>query len=366
MEKKKLFETFLTVMETVYGKYDPSSTKWKPKLYSENKGRYLWTDAFGVCNFLTLYYETGQQQYLDQADALIEDVHNTLGRERIDSTSSSSSSSSSSNLPKRLGESTDDHPLRGGLRIGKVHSEGHSDGDGQYFHYLTKWAFALNRMSVARSDKRYNDWAIDLIKAIHPRFVYRSTSGRLRMVWKMSIDLSHPAVPSEGNLDPYDGYVTYRIVQETAKEKILEREIDEMENMVMNKFNGYSSFDALDLGEALWLTHFFPEEEWSKRISSKSLTSLETLWSNGEFQDKRAFRLGMRLAFREFGTTLGVQVHPHASRAWKSRVETIHAFWSENIFIRDSDITPVMYCTSLIPGAFTSGYCESGTTMKNA
>lgn len=27
---------------------------------------------------------------------------------------------------------------RGGLRIGKVHAEGHPDGDGQYFHYNTK------------------------------------------------------------------------------------------------------------------------------------------------------------------------------------------------------------------------------------
>lgn len=33
--------------------------------------RYLWTDAFGVCNFLTLAVETGDRTYLGQADALI-------------------------------------------------------------------------------------------------------------------------------------------------------------------------------------------------------------------------------------------------------------------------------------------------------
>lgn len=36
------------------------------------------------------------------------------------------------------------------------------------------------------------------------------------MRWKMSVDLSRPWVRSEGNLDPIDGYVTYRLVQEAA------------------------------------------------------------------------------------------------------------------------------------------------------
>ena len=51
---------------------------------------------------------------------------------------------------------------RGGLRIGKPHSEGHLDGDGQYFHYLTKWAFALDRMSLACGDPKYHRWAVQV------------------------------------------------------------------------------------------------------------------------------------------------------------------------------------------------------------
>lgn len=39
---------------------------------------------------------------------------------------------------------------------------GASDGDGQY--YLTKWMFALSRMALAKEDRRYNDWAIELAK----------------------------------------------------------------------------------------------------------------------------------------------------------------------------------------------------------
>lgn len=53
------------VMEEVYGKY--TSELWIPKAYKDNKSRYLWTDAFGVCNFLSLFNETKNRDYLKQA-----------------------------------------------------------------------------------------------------------------------------------------------------------------------------------------------------------------------------------------------------------------------------------------------------------
>ncbi len=55
-------------------------------------------------------------------------------------------------------------------------------------------------MTIATKDPKYNRWAVDLIEATHPRFVYNVESNRPRMIWKMSIDLSKPAVNSEGNL----------------------------------------------------------------------------------------------------------------------------------------------------------------------
>jgi len=62
-------------------------------------------------------------------------------------------------------------------------------------------------MGIARGDPKYNQWAVDLMETMHHRFVHRSITG-FRMFWKMSVDLSRPLVPSEGNLDPYDGLVT--------------------------------------------------------------------------------------------------------------------------------------------------------------
>lgn len=42
-------------------------------------------------------------------------------------------------------------------------------------------------------------------------------AGPKRMHWKMSIDLTHPVVASMGNLDPYDGMVTYSLLKALAE-----------------------------------------------------------------------------------------------------------------------------------------------------
>jgi len=103
------FDRVKEVMQEVYGKFE-SSKSWLPKPYSDNKSRYLWTDAFGVCNYITMYYESGDIQYLSAADALIQSVHDVLGKDRQGN--------------RRLGKATDQEPTKGGLRIGKVHPEG--------------------------------------------------------------------------------------------------------------------------------------------------------------------------------------------------------------------------------------------------
>jgi hypothetical protein len=51
---------------------------------SENQQRYLWTDAFAVCNFLELLKRTGDDHYRRCATDLIVQVHQVLGRYRPD------------------------------------------------------------------------------------------------------------------------------------------------------------------------------------------------------------------------------------------------------------------------------------------
>eukprot|EP00878_Enallax_costatus_P018298 GHUV01019256.1.p1 GENE.GHUV01019256.1~~GHUV01019256.1.p1 ORF type:complete len:356 (+),score=110.57 GHUV01019256.1:134-1069(+) len=285
------------VMDSVYGAY--SGHGWQPAAFERTAPRYLWTDAFGVVNYLTLSKDTGQTRYLDQALALIQAVHNTLGHTRDGSS--------------WLTGASEQHPTAAGLRIGKPHTEGHPDGDGQYFHYLTKWAFALAAAAAVTQDSKYLIWAIEMIQKVHPAFTYQpSGGGPTRMFWKMSIDLSHPAVSSMGNLDPYDGLVTYKILQNQARTMgvcdtdVLSSETEDMQAMVDVRYTTYHSDDPLDLGEALWLSHWHRDQgAWARHISDASLGYLSDLWDEQGYFDQ-PFRY--RLAFREFGTSMGLQV----------------------------------------------------------
>ena len=45
---------------------------------------------------------------------------------------------------------------------------------------------------------------------------------------------------------------------------VLEQETAELKRIIDHKFPHYDSDDPLDLGEACWLAHWFPEEEWSQ------------------------------------------------------------------------------------------------------
>ena len=46
--------------------------------------RYLWTDAFALCNFTVLWRSTLDDAYRELAFELVERVHDTLGRFRDD------------------------------------------------------------------------------------------------------------------------------------------------------------------------------------------------------------------------------------------------------------------------------------------
>src|SRR5512135_1450677 len=127
--------------------------------------RYLWTDAFAVCNFLGLYLQTRDEQYKKRALHLVDQVHFILGRHRDDDPRNGWISG----LSEQEGRL---RPTRGGLRIGKGMNEripgdpydaqSEWDRDGQYYHYLTKWMHALNKVSTITGDPTCNRWAIEL------------------------------------------------------------------------------------------------------------------------------------------------------------------------------------------------------------
>ena len=182
--------------------------------------RYLWTDAFAVCNYLALFSGTNDDMYRQLALRLIDQVHHTLGQHRTDDPRNGWISG----LSSQEGEL---HPTIGGLRIGKLQRERGPneyynveqewDQDGQYYHYLTKWMHALSRMGHVAGSPVYARWAIELAHTAHARFTYlQKNQSRKNMYWKMSIDLTRPLVFSMGQHDPLDGLVTYNELQLAA------------------------------------------------------------------------------------------------------------------------------------------------------
>ena len=88
-------------------------------------------DAFSLVFFISLYEELGEARFLDDAEWLVAEVERVLGRER-------------------------------GIRIGEE-----PDRDGQYFHYLAMWLYAL--AVLGRHKSAYRTKGIALARQVLAR-----------------------------------------------------------------------------------------------------------------------------------------------------------------------------------------------------
>lgn len=357
--------------------------------------RYLWTDAFAVCNFLELYRQTGDDRYKDLALLLVDQVHNILGRHREDDPRTGWISGLDEEERKI-------HPTRGGMRIGKdmnerspsdPYDEGLEwDRDGQYYHYLTKWMHSLNRVSRVTADRTYNRWAIELAKTAHARFTYHPSPGEQKyMYWKMSIDLSRPLVQSMGHHDPLDGFITYNQLQtgivgdpEKSPSPDLKQEIADMAGICKGK--SWVTDDPLGLGALLCHAYqtaqmiaggSFEETGLLENLLKSSIPGLESYVRT----DPLKLPVDYRLAFRELGLSIGMRAVERLQRLIEEKpglfekkdtlrtqletlmqyanlIETIENFWLEpanqeaESWMAHREINMVMLATSLAPDRF--------------
>jgi hypothetical protein len=283
--------------------------------------RYLWTDAFAVCNFLGLYHETGEETFRRLALQLVDQVHDTLGRHRGDD----SRTGWISGLDEQEGRK---HPTLAGLRIGKELNERGPrerfderlewDRDGQYYHYLTKWMHALHGVSRAIGDLAYNTWAIELAKTAHAKFAYASPSGGTKRVyWKMSIDLSRPLVTSMGHHDPLDGFVTYNELQAAAardsrKSMVIDLHAEIADMAQICKGKDWATDDPLGIGgllfDAFRVSQMMESGDFEQNDLLEALLE-SSLIGLGSFVRQNSLNLPStyRLAFREFGLSIGLR-----------------------------------------------------------
>ncbi len=285
-------------------------TRMRAERIWPNGLRYLWTDAFGVVLLASLHAESGRRQYLDEAEWLVAEVDRVLGRPR-------------------------------GIRIGEA-----PDRDGQYFHYLAMWLYALG--VLGRQIPDYKRKGVELAKQIHDAFV---VPGR-GVIWKMNEDLSSPyAGYGFGALDAFDGYISYRLLDETA----LSREIAEMRLLIDRTAPQLVITQDLGLGMMLWMTQFFPEEGWAVAQRARCLEMLDKMWMDEGYFCREPGLHQVKFAFTNYGVSIGLQ----AVNAMPERIRRLNAFFetyrSGDEYDREA-ITQVMACNSHFPGYLIRGF----------
>ena len=278
--------------------------------------RYLWTDAFGLLLLLSLHRRTAEARWLEEAEALAAEVDRVLGRPR-------------------------------GYRIGEE-----ADRDGQYFHYLSMWMFALWRFGQVRGE--YQQRAVDLVRQVHEPFVLRGVGVH----WKMLEDLSAP-YPGYGlgALDAFDGFMAYSLINASEGGDPLAREIADMRQLIERQYRRLHIDQDLGLGMMLWMCAWCPEEPWAQPVREQSLKTLESMWRPAEpdhlgergYFARHPQSRQERYAFTNYGVSIGLQ----AAGAWPGRVAALHRYFETYRSGDEYDtnaITHVMGCCAHLPG----------------
>ena len=267
--------------------------------------RYLWTDAFGVVLLVSLWRTLGERRWIDQAEALVAEVERVLGKQR-------------------------------GLRIGEESRRG-----GQYFHYLALWLFALQRLGTI--EPRYHRRALELVHEIHEPFLLRGRG----VYWKMREDLSGPYPGfGLGALDAFDGYVSYRLLGERE----LAPEIEDMDALVESSYRDLWITQDLGLGMMLWMTQFFPREDWARTQRARCLDMLDSMWIEPRGYFCREPGAGQnRFAFTNYGVAIGLQAVDEQPERVERLLDYFATYRSGDEYDRAA-ITHVMGCCAQLPG----------------
>jgi len=357
--------------------------------------RYLWTDAFAVCNFLGL----GENAL---AARLVDQVHAVLGTHREDDARAGPLSGLDAVAARR-------HPTQGGLRIGKPLPERGADvaydarleweRDGQYFHYLTRWMHALDQYAQRAAVPDANRWARELARAATRAFVLEGDPPR--MAWKMSIALDRPQVPSMGQHDPLDGLITCLQLRAHTPPgsggPTLAPELRTLAALIAG--TNLLTDDPLGLG-GLLVDAYRLAQLLHERPGDDALLGLLLAASAGGLhawlqERPLAHPLDERLAFRELGLAIGLSAaarlwrlleHDHApitgQPALRASLDAliaqvplarrITACWADpaarasEAWMAHEDINSVMLATGLAPAGYLDFVREDAQPVRSA
>ena len=242
---------------------------------------------------------------------------------------------------------------------------------------------------------RYLAWARRLAETAHAAFTYEaSPGGPKRMVWKMSVDLSRPLVPSMGHHDPLDGLITFLELQRSEVAEPnggpdLTIAIADM--TAMCEGGRWATDDPLGIGGLLdgaaRLAQLVFERDVDRhRLLSQLLMESETSLAAFAGSPLLTFSSERRLAFRELGLSIGVhaieEVRELLSQQaefaeivgklleYRGLAEQIETYWSapdsrrSGAWKEHNDINTVMLATSLAPEGYVRLGKPAAPSMK--
>ncbi len=268
-----------------------------------NGARHLGIDAIGVLVLVGLARSEQEPAWLDRAEALVHEVDRVLRRRR----------------GYRAGE--------GALR------------DVQSFRELTLWILALKTLGEERP--AWANRALEVVREVHRSFVAPGLGVHARR----GEDLDQARADGGfGRLDAFRGAVVWRLVDPIA----LAEEIGEMDRLVQAACARLRIDRDVTAGAALWLSHFFPDESWSRLLFDRSMGVLDRIWIESEgFFARSPHARNSRRAIGNYAITLGLQSHGLEPE----RVDRAHRYWeTERWRGADRGIAPqVMACAAHFP-----------------
>jgi hypothetical protein len=122
-----------------------------------------------------------------------------------------------------------------------------------------------------------------------------------------------------------------------------------MRTLIDQTASGLLISQDLGLGMMLWMTHFFPEEDWAISQRHRSLTMLDRMWRPGGYFCRDPRLPDTKFAFTNYGVSVGLQ----AIEVMPERVIALNRFFDSYRSNDEYDraaITHVMACSSHFAG----------------
>eukprot|EP00732_Lithocolla_globosa_P002601 Lithocolla_globosa_v1_NODE_1756_length_2360_cov_297.175271.p1 type:complete len:264 gc:universal NODE_1756_length_2360_cov_297.175271:1530-739(-) len=193
-----------------------------------------------------------------------------------------------------------------GLRIGKLEARLHSDlgmsYDGQYWHYIDKWLFALLRLGEQESYQNRLKEAAEWAKVLFPQF-FDHQNGGIR--WKLNVDSTPIGLQGTiafPNDDTLNALIIFTLIEKKRKDLLISYPLLEIPSLAKEisclqaSLIGYSpriTKDPLGWGLELWM------DQWIRPSRSQQLKDLSPLVLSP---------VHISMPFRLYGALFGARV----------------------------------------------------------